>query len=145
MKLPRYSLRTMLIAVAIIAAGLGWLRYESQRGWTAAKLHRLLKAEVDPKWNSKQVEQWVIGKGFSPNYRTVPINAPKDDGIKLNGFMIDSEHGANIGLFRGPGNIQVIFRNDKAGRYYDFSMYAVPSKVSATTTMPPKPYGPASN
>jgi hypothetical protein len=122
MKFPRFTLRTMLIAVAMIAAVVGWLRYESQRGWTVAKVERLVKAEVNPDWNPEQFEEWVQRKGFGLFKECVSDSSKQ---LTTTGFRIGADQGANLGLFRGRGAIYVDFNLARRGRCEEFTVSAL--------------------
>jgi hypothetical protein len=122
MKLPPFSLRTMLITVAMVAAVVGWLRYESQRGWTVDKVERLVKAEVDPNWNLKQFQEWVASKqfGYCPesHFHRRDFLVPR----KTHGFVIADMQGSSLGLFRKAGWIEVGFNNSLIGSGYQYEV-----------------------
>jgi hypothetical protein len=104
----------MLIAVAVIAAALGWLRYQSQRGWTEAKLERLLEKEFDPTWDKEHVLLWAANHGFhggedlhanTLNRYTGPANRKIGRILFISLFPDDD---SNPGLFQ-TGSIDVYF------------------------------------
>lgn len=127
MKLPRYSIRAMLIAVAVIAAVLGWLRYEAQRGWTVSKLERLIEKEFKREWDKEQLMLWAHkyafhgGEGFE--YHLQFYNGPHGRKIdKILGISVYADDGSNRGIFAGRGPISAYFFYDQDGDYLSHSV-----------------------
>ena len=72
MKLPRYSLRFLLIAIAVIAT-ITAVICQMRKGWTVAKVERVIEAEFKPEWDEKQTLRWLQSKGFhTTSRRAVP-------------------------------------------------------------------------
>jgi hypothetical protein len=127
MKLPRYSLRTMLIAVAIIAAGVGWLRYEARRGWTVSKLEWLIKNEFKREWDKEQLMLWAQKYGFHGGegfgYHLQYYNGPQGRKIdKILAVSVYAEDDSNRGLLAGIGPVSAYFYYDQDGNYLSHSV-----------------------
>jgi hypothetical protein len=105
MKLPRYSLRTVLITVAIIAAVVGYLRYKSQGGWTEARLHQLIEKEYNPKWTWAEFSEWAA----KHNFESGKVDDAK--GATWN-IAVFEEDGANAGLLQGEVAFVMSFVRD---------------------------------
>jgi hypothetical protein len=58
----RHVLRACL-ALSLVAIGC-WLWGESQRGWTTAKLERLIRSELQPGCDRVDVEAWLDRHGI---------------------------------------------------------------------------------
>jgi hypothetical protein len=122
MKPPRSTLRTMLIAIAVIAAAFGWLRYQSQRGWTQAKLERLIEKEFDPTWDKEHLLLWAADYGFHGGeglngYEHRYYDGPENRQIGQILFIsVLPEDEANLGLFQ-KGSITAYFYYDTDGKY----------------------------
>jgi hypothetical protein len=115
MKLPRFSLRTMLIAVAMIAAAVGWLSYEWRRQWTVERIERLIKDEYNPSWVWPQFEAWVKSHGIRP------VRHGRDE-YEDRKIWISQRQGATFPWFSGRGSIWVSFNRDQNGRYPTYTI-----------------------
>jgi hypothetical protein len=118
-----------LVLLAVLAVGT-WIWLDWQRGWTVAKLERLIEAEVPPSCDRQQVEEWFERRGiqywhFPDKGKSLPRAPsiymllaagvrPKDVG----GWMAGKIEGAqaNVGFLRDDGRIDVYFFFDKEGR-----------------------------
>jgi hypothetical protein len=131
MKLPRYSLRTLLIAVAIIAAVVGWVRYESQRGLTVEKFVDLIEREVDPNSDSGTFDRWVYEHGFyGPreegrnirNYNDYPWPNSHNE-ISVVAFAVGEDREANLGWFQKFDTIWACFFYDRNRKFIRYSIF----------------------
>lgn len=119
----------MLIAVAIIAAGVGWLRYESQRGWTEAKLRRLVETEFNPDWTRASFESWARGHDFDAGWADDLYWYPgpnKNQVGEVRCAGLHASKGANLGLFRRPGSLTKQFYYDKQGKFITYRIIPGP-------------------
>jgi hypothetical protein len=109
MKLPRrFSLRFLLMAIAVIAGIVALATYRAQRGWTVANVERLISAEFKPEWGREQTEQWIqshrFGELTAMTDSTVPggatlaayIGLHSDVAFVVRG-LITPDLGANVG------------------------------------------------
>jgi hypothetical protein len=115
-----------LVVLAVLALAT-WVGLDSQRGWTVAKLERLIEAEVTPHCDRQQVEAWFDRHGIPHKYsvdttgsrygdQTMPMLAGLRD-EDLGGMVGGGIEGpqANLGFLRN-GRISVYFFLDKQGR-----------------------------
>jgi len=116
----------ILLLVTLVSCG-GWLWWCSQRGWTVAKLERLIEAEVPPDCGRKTVEAWFDQHGIRYTWFEDTTGAmrghqtmPQLAGLRsedLSGMLCGEISGpeANVDLIF-PGRISVYFFFDKQGR-----------------------------
>ncbi len=116
------------LALVIVIAVLMWASADGRRGWTAARLETLIRAEVPAAADRQYVEAWLDRHGLTPMYfadtaaadrygdRTMPALEGLRD-ADLGGMLRASVEGreANVG-FWWSGRIGVYFFFDRAGR-----------------------------
>lgn len=146
MKLPRFRLLTLFLFIAAIAA---FLAYWLNRGWTVAKVERLIQAEFNPDWQAADVKDWIESHGFDADQArdiagTKPYGSirapslPDEPQFVVRGY-IGPEHGSNIGPFH-RGGIFMFFFFDSVGR---FVKREVTSYRTDDPRMPRKPHEPS--
>lgn len=126
----RFTVRRLMVLVAVLAvfsSCVAWYWKATRRGWTEARLERLIRAEVAPNSDRADVEAWFDRHGIGHAYFTAPIEdrrgtltTPEIAGLdpsKLSGAVrgdiLSPE--ANVSLF-SSGEICIYFFLDKNGR-----------------------------
>jgi hypothetical protein len=117
----------LTFALLALVGGGGWLWWSSQRGWTVAKLERLIQAELPQGCDRAAAEAWFDRHGIRygwfedttgdmRGHQTMPQLAGLQSN-ELSGMMRGDIAGpeANVSLIV-PGRISVYFFFDKQGR-----------------------------
>jgi hypothetical protein len=117
-----------LVVLAVLAVT-AWVWWDSQRGWTVAKLERLIAAEVPPHGDRQQVEAWFNRHGIEHWYipdKSKPWPGPGSSiTLRLAGLRDEDVSALVAGKIEGPeanvgflqsGRIWVYFFLDKQGR-----------------------------
>jgi hypothetical protein len=116
----------VLFLLALISCG-GWLWWSSQRGWTVAKLERLIQAEVPQGCDRTTVEAWFNHHGICYDWfeDTTGDMRGRSTMPQLVGLRSENLSGMLRGVIEGPeanvdliapGKISVYFFFDKQGR-----------------------------
>ena len=118
----------LFIFLAVLIAGGAALWRYSQRGWTVSKLEKLIRAELSPGCDRRQLESWFDRHGISCSYSTDMTadflggrTAPGSAGLRaedLSGMVRGTIEGpdANVGLLTA-GRITVYLFLDRQGRW----------------------------
>ncbi len=101
-----------LVLLPVLLVG-GWVWRDSQRGWSAEKLERLIQAELPADCDRQQVETWFDMHGIRYGY-CIPGDQPDDDSMPTLAGQIEGKE-ANVG-FLESGRIDIYFYFDKQGR-----------------------------
>jgi hypothetical protein len=133
-KPPRFafSLRRLFAIIALtalIASGIAYISGESQKGWTVAKIDRLINAQIPLGCDQQQIESWLDKLGIRHNYTTETweymtangYTMPTLAGLNpatLDGMIVGRIEGkdANVSLFFS-GRISLFFFFDHKGAY----------------------------
>lgn len=68
---PQFSLRFLLIAIAVIAA-ITAVICQLRKTWTVDKVEHLIQSEFNSEWTEKETVAWLQSKGFhTTSYKTV--------------------------------------------------------------------------
>lgn len=110
MKLSQFSLRTLLVFVAIVAVAMGMVYYRFQGGWTVGRLERLIEREFNPNWSKEHFEAWKTKHNLRCAIADPKVSAP------TRVMAVDTYNGANLG-FGEKGAIIVWFNYDEHGKY----------------------------
>ena len=126
----RFTVRRLMMLVAVLAvfsSCAAWYWKATRRGWTEAKLDRLIRAEVPPNGDRIDAEAWFDRHGILHAYFKAPIEdriggrtVPEAVGLDpstLGGAVrgVLSGPGVNVSLF-SSGEICVYFFLDGNGR-----------------------------
>jgi hypothetical protein len=73
------SSRTLVFALGLLVLSMalaGFFWYEATKGWTCAKLKRIISAELPPGSTRAQVEDWLDAHGFPIQISTPDKTGP---------------------------------------------------------------------
>jgi hypothetical protein len=119
----------VIALAALVASGFAYRSGESQKGWTIAKIDRLINAGIPLGCDQQQMESWLDKLGIRHNYTTETWEYKTDSGstmptlaglnpAKLDGMIVGRIEGkdANVSLIFS-GRLSLFFFFDHKGAY----------------------------